>query len=245
MPIFQFTSSHVESIGHVDDYVLKQDLFRIIKQILGLADSSDLHRQSMFNDDPITGNLLKLFYERYASTLILPIYAIQATHIIDMDHVLVPLEMEPQQILFYDQLAEFLQSILLQYGTRTKRILQDPLCFQHMAQLLRCPDATLKRRTLGVFRAVVGLRDNGIHALMIQQHVFAYLVRLFLDIHPEQQQQLYTELVELFDFIQQRNIVMLMEHIVSEFGALLDPFPVYQSIKAKYDKHLESRPHFH
>ncbi|ORZ11465.1 hypothetical protein BCR42DRAFT_453997 [Absidia repens] len=239
----------LDQLAQVDDYVLKQQLFSIIKQILGLADlgssSNYIHRQSIFNDDPVTGNMLKLFYERYASTLILPIHAIQATQQppIDMDHALVPLEMDPQQIVFYDRLCEFLQSILLQYGTRTKRILQDPLCFQNVAQLLRCQDATLKLRTLGFFRAVVGLRDNDIHALMIQQNVFAYLVRLFLDTNPEQQhQQLYTELVELFDFIQLRNIVILMEHIVSEFGDLLEPFPIYQSIKTKYDKHLESRP---
>ncbi|KAI8089620.1 uncharacterized protein BX664DRAFT_386080 [Halteromyces radiatus] len=233
-----------------DDFRLKQQLFDLVKIILGIGNNSSNQQQSLstptpqtlFGDDPRTGNILKLFYERYATLLLRSIHSIQVKSV-DLVNPVENLIMDPDQILFYGNLCEFLQSMILHYGGRTKRILHDPRCFANMVQLLRCQDPLLKIQTLRFFRAAIGMRDMEMNAMMIEQNVFILLVRLFLDVYTQPDSTLYSECLDVFEFIQLRGSKEIVNHIMGEYGSILEPVVTlrpFNLLKLKYDKNLES-----
>ncbi|KAI8338642.1 hypothetical protein BC941DRAFT_423458 [Chlamydoabsidia padenii] len=237
----------LDQLANVDDYVQKQQLFDIIKILLGQTDSSPnslsssgFISQSIFDDSPVPGNMLKLFYERYAFSLIQTTHSINIKPI-DMTNPVEPLEISHHQFIYYSCLCDFLRLIMVQYGSRTKRILLDHPCFENMAQLLRHQDLSLKLKVLRFFRAAIGLRDTDINILLVNQNVFTYIVRLLLDTNAQQHQTIHSEIEELLGFIRNMNMIILLDHIIPEFGSIIESTvstPVYNSLITRHEKNI-------
>ncbi|ORX48044.1 hypothetical protein DM01DRAFT_1410055 [Hesseltinella vesiculosa] len=208
-----------------------------------IAQGKVLPIQSIFDDDPATGNLLKHFFARCASIVVQPIDNLPIEPI--KDNQAVPLETTHDRAVFYTHLCQLVQTLLEQYGPRMKHVLHGSHLFEKIAQLLRSPYVEVKLHALRVFRACIGMRDNDLGRLLISQRVFSYIIWLSQEVQEDSRSTFHTEYVEFFDFILIRNMTSIITHIFEKHGDQLQPLEHLDQIKAmqvKYQQQKLRRP---
>ncbi|KAI8063883.1 hypothetical protein BC940DRAFT_335611 [Gongronella butleri] len=228
-----------------DEDDMEPQLYEIIQRILGMGEmrvtsshkrqavgvpGNILVSQSIFDDDPVTGSVLKLFFARCTPLLLRRIDALAIES--RREEQVPPLELTEAQAKFYTHLCQLVQNLLEQYGPRTKHILHGPHIFEKFAQLFRSTYIEVNLHTLRVFRACIGLRDNEIYRLMVNQRVISHILWLSHQALRNLNGALYEEYIEFFDYILLRNLTLLINHIMEKHSNHLGPIEHLEPIKA-------------
>lgn len=154
---------------------------------------------TMKNDD-----FLNMFYTKYVHDLFSPLYELQVeTKNPRLDN--------SQADLIYN-ICTLLSCFLLQHTYRIKYIVLGGTILQNVLFLVHSNEKYLILTAIRIFRTIVGLSDEFYNRYIIKHRLFAFIIPLL--VHCHKNNMIASALLELFEFIQTRNIRLLIDYLM-------------------------------
>ncbi|CAO3606951.1 unnamed protein product [Cunninghamella blakesleeana] len=206
---------------HID---LAQTIYLNIQCILGLITPSQhqpkvVNKETFFLEDPTLNNIIKHFHSQFQTLFSNLFNWIEIQPINVNGHKV--LELENTQVITYGNICELFEKLISNNNFPSKSVLPTNF-FSKMIQLFRCPDYTIKLKTLRFFMACVRLKEEEYYKLLVKSSFFSAIIGLLLN-DELQQDALYIESQELFNYIHQNNINTLRDHIISQYSITIRP----------------------
>ncbi|ORY98013.1 component of IIS longevity pathway SMK-1-domain-containing protein [Syncephalastrum racemosum] len=199
----------------------------------GTAMATEMARKQ----DPEAEQFLTTFYDLYARYLLEPMESL-STKNIKLDGPIEALQLSQEQGELYLYICDILCFIVRQHSFRSKFLLLSTNCFVKIVQLYRCPEIYLKLAALRVIRACVGTRDDFYIRNLINHNVFEPTIRVLLDTDGRDN-LLNSACLELLDYIRKDNIKLLLNHLVPQFGTVMDTITYVSTcrlLRAQYNE---------
>ncbi|KAI9019970.1 component of IIS longevity pathway SMK-1-domain-containing protein [Phycomyces nitens] len=206
------------------DHILKCQYAEVIRTLLdssgGPSFGTALVPETLNRQDPETDEFLTLFYEKYAPSLLQPIQDLDTKTIKLTGPVEILLLTHDQaELILY--ISELLTSVVKIHTFRSKFLVLSSDCFGKVVQLFRSRDAHMKLAALRLVRACVGLKDEFYNRHLVKHDIFEPIIRVLLDTDGRDN-LLNSACLELFDFIRKENCKILVNHLETQFGSVLD-----------------------
>ncbi|CAO3651053.1 unnamed protein product [Mucor fragilis] len=233
-------STIVEQFASDAHHDLKVQYFEILRLLLdpngnspGGPMMSDPLKQA-----PETDDFLQLFYDKYVKILLNPIEKLEIKPI-SLKGPIEPLVLTQDQAQLCLYICEFLYFAIRNHGFRSKYILLSSDIFTRVMQLYRSKYAYIKLGGLRFFRVCVSIRDEFYNRSLIKNNIFEATIRVLLDTKG-QDCLLNSACLDLLEFIRKENIKMLVNHLITQFGTVLDTITYITTCQQLREKHKEN-----
>ncbi|EPB86441.1 hypothetical protein HMPREF1544_06803 [Mucor circinelloides 1006PhL] len=234
-------STIVEQFASDTHHDLKVQYFEILRLLLDPNGNSP--GGPMMNDvcsvsihplkqAPETDEFLQLFYDKYVKILLNPIERLEIKPIL-----LKVLTQDQAQLCLY--ICEFLYFAIRNHGFRSKYILLSSDLFVRVMQLYRSKYAYIKLGGLRFFRVCVSICDEFYNRSLIKSNIFEATIRVLLDTNG-QDCLLNSACLDLLEYIRKENIKMLVNHLITQFGTVLDTITYITTCQQLREKHKEN-----
>ncbi|KAI8094717.1 component of IIS longevity pathway SMK-1-domain-containing protein [Thamnidium elegans] len=231
----------VEQAAKEDDYDLKVQYFEILRVLLNnTGPSAGPNNEAMLKQTSEMDEFLLLFYEKYASILFKPIEKLEIKPL-SLKGPVEPLQMSPDQAQLRLYVCEFLSFAVRNHGFHSKYILLSSDFFLRVAQLYRSKYAYIKLVALKFFRTCISLADDFYNRNLTKHNIFEPTIRVLLDTD-SRDCLLNSACLDLLEFIRKENIKILIDHLVTQFGTVLDTItyiPTCKLLRLKYEQNHE------
>ncbi|KAI8885277.1 DUF625-domain-containing protein [Backusella circina FSU 941] len=190
--------------------------------------------------DSETESFLALFYEKHADTLLRPIDDVPVKPM-GLTGSIEALDMSLDQAQLCLYICDLVSFIVRQHQFRSKFILLQKDRFLKIAQFYRCKQICIKLAALRVFRVCIGTSDEFYHQHLIKLNIFEPTIRVLLDTNGRDC-LLNSACLDILEFIKRENIKMLVSHLITQFGTVLDTItyiPTTRSLRLKYDQNSD------
>lgn len=222
----------VEQAVKDGDYDAKVQYFEMLRLLLdpnGNAFSGPPGNDPMSKQAPDTDELLTLFYEKYAKILVQPIESIEIKPMA-LKGPIEPLKLTQDQAQLCLYVCDFFTFAVRNHGFRCKFDLIGQDTFKKVAQLYRSKYAYVKLVALRFFRACVTLSDDFYNLNLVKQNIFEPTIRLLLDTDGKDC-LLNSACLDLIEHIRRENIKFLINHLINQFGTVLDTITYISTCK--------------
>ncbi|KAL9555421.1 hypothetical protein MBANPS3_002361 [Mucor bainieri] len=187
---------------------------------------------------PETDEFLQLFYDKYMKVLLKPIEQLEIKPI-TLKGLIEPLVLTQDQAQLCLYICEFLYFAIRNHGFRSKYILLSSDVFVRVMQLYRSKYAYIKLGGLRFFRVCVSICDEFYNRSLIKNNIFEATIRVLLDTKG-QDCLLNSACLDLLEFIRKENIKMLVNHLITQFGTVLDTITYITTCQQLREKHKEN-----
>ncbi|KAF1799349.1 component of IIS longevity pathway SMK-1-domain-containing protein [Mucor lusitanicus] len=233
-------STIVEEFASDTHHDLKVQYFEILRLLLdpnGNAPGGPMMSDPL-KQAPETDEFLQLFYDKYVKILLSPIEKLD-TKPITLKGPIEPLVLTQNQAQLCLYICEFLYFAIRNHGFRSKYILLSSDIFIKVMQLYRSKYAYIKLGGLRFFRVCVSICDEFYNRSLIKNNIFEATIRVLLDTKG-QDCLLNSACLDLLEFIRKENIKMLVNHLVTQFGTVLDTITYITTCQQLREKHKEN-----
>ncbi|KAI9345765.1 component of IIS longevity pathway SMK-1-domain-containing protein [Pilaira anomala] len=236
-PLFQVI---VEEATKEDDYDLKVQYFEILRMLLnnntGLLGGGPSNEGASKQIEDFLG----LFYHKYYPILLTPISKLEIKPI-SLTGPVEPLKLTSDQAQLCLYICEFLGFAVRNHGFQSKYLVCASDCFLKVAQLYRSKYAYVKLVALKFFRTCVSFCDDFCNTQLIDHNIFEPTIRVLLDTNGKDC-LLNSACLDLLEFIRRENIKVLINHLITKFGTVLDTITYISTCKQlrlKYEQNHE------
>lgn len=192
---------------------------------------------------------LNFFYKQCMHNIIVPLLATTSEDIFEEDHILGD-DINNKYCLHDYQTAQLLGIILelltfcvqhhtyyIKYYILRKDLLRNVLI------LMKSRHTFLVLCALRLMRRIIGLKDEVYNRYIIEGNLFEPVVNAFLN-NGTRYNMLNSAVIELFDYIREENIKLLLTHVVEKFYKTLewiDYVQTFKNMKIKYEQEKERK----
>ncbi|KAI8643853.1 component of IIS longevity pathway SMK-1-domain-containing protein [Parasitella parasitica] len=233
-------STIVQQFASDSNHDQKVQYFEILRLLLdpngnspGFPVMNDPSKQS-----PEADEFLQLFYDNYIKTLLQPIESLEIKPIL-LKGPVEPLVLTQDQAQLCLYICEFLYFAIRNHSFRSKYILLSSDLFARVLQLYRSKYAYIKLGGLRFFRVCVSVCDEFYNRNLIKSNIFEGTIRVLLDTNG-QNCLLNSACLELLDFIRKENIKILVSHLITQFGTVLDTITYISTCEQLREKHKQN-----
>ncbi|KAF7721217.1 Platinum sensitivity protein [Apophysomyces ossiformis] len=228
------------------DHELKFQYAEIIRVLLdsnnGATPGAVLTGETLRKQEPDIDHFLTLFYDKYTTLLIRPLQNVEVKPL-KLTGPIDELNMEHNQSELCVHICELLCFAVRQHSFRSKYLMLSSDCFVKIAQLLRCRETYVKLAAVRVFRTCIGLTDDFYNRHLVKHNIFEPIIRVILDTDGRDN-LLNSACLELLEFVRKENIKILVNHLITQFGSVLDTItyaPSCKNLRLRHEQNVE--PH--
>ncbi|KAI9319885.1 component of IIS longevity pathway SMK-1-domain-containing protein [Dichotomocladium elegans] len=232
------------------DKYLKVQFAEIIRLLIDLANGpmmgNPMASDSMRKQDTESEEFVNRFFTDFSSDFLKPLDSLEKQQM-KLDGPIENLELTKEQGDIYIYICDLLCFIIRQHSSKVRPLLTtSDLCTKIM-QLYRCKQAAVKLSAVKFVRTCVGILDGFYIQSLIKNNVFEPTIRILLDTDGKDN-LLNSACIELLEFIRKENIRPLINHLVAQFGSVLDTLtyaPTFKALRLRYEQNQEaseSRP---
>ncbi|KAI9474829.1 component of IIS longevity pathway SMK-1-domain-containing protein [Zychaea mexicana] len=182
---------------------------------------------------------LTVFYESYCNLLLRPFEQVDVKPI-KLDGPIEELKLTPDQSDICLYLCDLICLAIRQHSFLSRILIRSTDCFVKIAQLYRCKQSHLKLAALRVFRTCIGLSDK-FTRLLIKFNVFEPTIRVLLDTDGRYN-ALNSACLEMLEYIRRENIKLLVEHLITNYGSVLDTISYVttcEMLRLRHEQNIE------
>ncbi|KAI9474821.1 component of IIS longevity pathway SMK-1-domain-containing protein [Zychaea mexicana] len=216
---------------------LKIQYAEIIKASMNLGNGKLV---MLRKQDLDTEMYLTVFYESYCNLLLRPFEQVDVKPI-KLDGPIEELKLTTDQSDICLYLCDLICLAIRQHSFRSKILMRSTDCFVKIAQLYRCKQSHLKLAALRVFRTCIGLSDKSYTRLLIKFNVFEPTIRVLLDTDGRYN-ALNSACLEMLEYIRRKNIKLLVEHLIANYGSVLDTISYVttcEMLRLRHEQNIE------
>ncbi|KAG0163527.1 Platinum sensitivity protein [Apophysomyces sp. BC1034] len=223
----------VEQFTMDRDHNLKFQYAEIIRVLLdsnnGATPGTMLTGETLRKQEPDMDLFLTLFYDKYTTLLLRPLQEVEVQPL-KLTGPIEELNIGHNQSELCVHICELLCFAIRQHGFRSKYLMLSTDCFVKVAQLLRCRETYVKLAALRLFRTCISLTDDFYNRHLVKHNIFEPTIRVVLDTDGRDN-LLNSACLELLEFIRKENIKILVNHLITQFGSVLDTITYVRSCK--------------
>ncbi|KAG2209143.1 hypothetical protein INT45_004552, partial [Circinella minor] len=223
---------------------LKIQFAEIIKASMDLGNgtmvASTMAAEMLRKQDPDTEIYLTVFYDNYCNLFLRPFETLDVKPI-KLDGPIEELELTQDQSDLCLYLCDLICFVIRQHSFRSKYLIRSTDCFVKIIQLYRCKHSHIKLAALRVFRTCIGLMDEFYTRHLIKFNIFEPTIRVFLDTDGRDN-LLNSACLELVEFIRRENIKSLVEHLITNYGSVLDTInyvTICKMLRLRHEQNIE------
>ncbi|KAI8138592.1 component of IIS longevity pathway SMK-1-domain-containing protein [Fennellomyces sp. T-0311] len=223
---------------------LKVQYAEIVKASMDLGNgtmvASTMAAEMLRKQDPDTEIYLTVFYDSYCNLFLRPFEKVDVKPI-KLDGPIEVLELTRDQSDLCVFLCDLICFVIRQHSFRSKYLMLSTDCFVKIMQLYRCRQAHLKLAALRVFRTCIGLMDEFYTRQLMKFNIFEPTIRVLLDTDGRNN-LLNSACLEVLEFIRRENVKTLVEHLITNYGSVLDTInyvSICKMLRLRHEQNME------
>ncbi|KAI7900067.1 component of IIS longevity pathway SMK-1-domain-containing protein [Cokeromyces recurvatus] len=238
----------VEQCAADANHELKIQYFEILRHLLDSNNNNNNHSNSPpINDlhgkkSSEIDEFLDLFYEKYMDAFLKPIKDLEIKDMY-LKGPVEPLELTSDQAQLCLYICEFINFMVRNHGYRSKYVMLNSDTVKKVLQLYRSKYTYIKLCALRFIRICISISDEFYIQCLLKNKVFEPTIRIFLDTNGRDC-LLNSACLELLEYIRKENIKVLVDHLITKFGSVLDTITYISTCKQlrlKYEHNLKAQ----